>query len=200
MSAHEPLCEGLNITAEVDRLIAAGGSECQDYGQQHLNRLAIHARIALGGCGCGAYLSRGAGLWWVCGKSDGIGIRTDLLVSDRLRDLTIEILIGKMGPWLPGVGLRGVGRPPQVRLCDDCRCPEAPGETRMMDGRMKRWNTCNGGRLMCPRCSEVEDVTVGYYRDGSGLLGWNCARCGSFPITPETGMCNSTGDNHDDHR
>lgn len=179
----DAVCMGLDIPAEVGRLIAASGSECQDYGQQHLNRLAMMARLMLGGCACGAGLSRGAGVWWVSGKSDGIGARTDLLASERLRDLTIERLIGKMVLWLPGVGLRGVGRPPQLIPCDDCRCPEGPGETRLRDGRMQQWNECGNGRLMCPRCGDYDGVMVGYYRDGSELLGWNCPRCGSFPVT-----------------
>ena len=165
-------CEGLDIQAEVDQWIEANGSRS--------NRLAMEARLSLGGCVCGAQIAlNGAWMLDLCGRTreDALPLGLAGVPSE---DLTLDQVLAAARPRLLGCGLRGV-RPPQLIPCYVCRCPEAPGETRLSDGRMQVWNVCEA--MMCPRCGERDGVGLGYYRDGSKRCGWLCPRCGDFPLT-----------------
>ena len=65
-------------------------------------------------------------------------------------------------------------------------CTSAPGE---QGPPVYRRNSCGNGYLMCPRCSETDGVGAGYYRDGSGRVGWLCPRCGDFPMVSDDNNC-----------
>ena len=136
---------------------------------------AIMASLTLGGCKHGVSLGLSEGR--IVFQSSGNGVM-DL---GEMRPICYADLEQALRERLPGLHLRGCGREPQLLPCDDCRCPEAPGEERLTDGRMKRWNPCE--TMACPRCGERDGVGLGYYRDGSNQCGWLCPRCGDFPLS-----------------
>jgi hypothetical protein len=136
---------------------------------------AAMASLTLGGCKHGVSLGLLEGR--IVFQSSGNGV-IDL---GETRPICYADLEQALRERLPGVRLRGCGHEPQLLPCVDCRCPEAPGEERLLDGRMKRWNLCE--TMVCPRCGECDGVGLGYYRDGSNQCGWLCPRCGDFPFS-----------------